>query len=212
MRGLQNLFDVTRFTGAGLAAPWSSLSTINMASGQIVEDLALTFELASRGNPPLLLVDAVVTSEFPHHDDAQMKQSARWSIGALTYAFRSGATWFFQGISKGRIQLAGAAIDLMVPPLTVFAAVLLAVAALTLVSWFLGSAIAVMLVGLAAAQLTLAIALGWVCYGRSVLPPSELAAVAQFIGSKFLVFGAKGRATTKTWTPTRGGKHNDQAK
>ena len=211
MRGLQNLFDVTRFTGAGLAAPWEALSVINMASGQIVEDLAMTFELASRGNPPLLLVDALITSEFPQHDDAQMKQSARWSIGSLTYAFRSGAAWLIHGLFKGRLQLVGAAIDLMIPPLTIFALLVLAVAALSVFSWLFGSAIAIMIAGLAAIQLIAAITLGWVCYGRSALPPAELAAVAQFLGSKFLVFGAKGRATAKTWTPTRGGEHDDHA-
>ena len=177
MRGLQNLFDVTRFTGAGIAAPWSAISTINTATGQIVEDLALTFELIDQGNSPLLLADAVVTSEFPQQEDAQMKQSARWSIGSLAYGFRSAAAWLMRGLVKGRLQLVGAAIDLMIPPLTILAALILAVMALSIVSLLLGNTVPLKLASLAAIQSLVAIALGWIYYGRAALPPAQLAAV-----------------------------------
>ncbi len=209
MRGLQNLFNVTRFTGAGFAMPWAAISKVDVGSGQIVEDLALTFELINQGDPPLLQPEALVTSEFPEHKDAQMKQAARWSIGSLTYTSRHGVAWMMRGFSKGQLQLAAAAIDLMIPPLTIFLLYILVAMVLSAVSWIFGSVTAMVLTGLAMMQTAVAISLGWTNYGRAVLPASDLVAVGRFVGAKFLVFGAKGRATAKTWTPTRGGDHSD---
>ena len=77
MRGLARLFDVTRFTGAGFAAPWRVLADIDLASGEIVEDLALTMALIRKGAAPVFVPGAVVTSEFPTDENALTRQSAR---------------------------------------------------------------------------------------------------------------------------------------
>lgn len=209
MRGLQTLFDVTRFTGAGLAAPWPAVATLRLGSGEIVEDLALTFELTKNGFPPLLIDDVTIESEFPLADDALTKQSARWSIGSLTYAARSSASWIAKGVAAGNPQLIGAALDLMAPPLTVFLFVNAGIIALAVLSWALGSAIALVLALLSFFLLTLSVAIGWWRFGREALPLSEFSGVFHFLLSKFSVFGAKGRASTKMWTPTRSDNQDD---
>ncbi|WP_428409948.1 glycosyltransferase family 2 protein [Hyphococcus sp.] len=208
MRGLARLFDVTRFTGAGFAAPWRALAGLDLASGEIVEDLALTMTLIRKGAAPLFVPDALVTSEFPTDDAALTRQSARWSIGSLAYGPRASATALVEGVAKGRFTQIGAAIDLMIPPLTVFVALLLGVAGLCLIAW--------MLTGVSGAfELALwalifaggAIVAAWFRFGRDALPPSALRGVIEFLASKLSVFGARGRESAKTWTPTRGGSN-----
>lgn len=209
MLGLQRLFDVTRFTGAGLALPWQAVSTLNLASGEIVEDLALTFELTKNGYPPLLASDALITSEFPQAEEALVKQSARWSIGSLAYAARSGFSWLGKGIVQGRPQLIGAAIDLMAPPLTVFLLCIICVMMISGVSWAFGSSTAIILSSMALVLTGAGVATGWARYGRNILPVAAFAGVFHFALSKLSVFGSQGRKSAKVWTPTRSENHDD---
>ncbi|MEZ5893835.1 MAG: glycosyltransferase family 2 protein [Parvularculaceae bacterium] len=212
MRGLQQIFGVTRFTGAGFAAPWRHVEDIDLASGEIVEDLAFTFDLIRKKAPPMLVHDAVVTSEFPADDAALARQSARWSIGSLRFASRASLAAFFEGLVKGNLALAAAAVDLMIPPLTIFIAALLAVLAFSLLAWIIVGASEPFWFSFWALVLTFAsVAIGWLRYGRDALPPSEFGGLARFLMSKLDVFSAKGRASAKTWTPTRGGDETERS-
>lgn len=206
MRGLARLFDVTRFTGAGFAAPWRALSELDLGSGEIVEDLALTMTLIRKGAAPVFAPDALVTSEFPTDENALTRQSARWSIGSMRYGLRASFSALGEGLSKGRFSQTGAAIDLMIPPLTIFIALQVALAGLCLFAWlFTGVSGAFMLSFWALVLTGAAIAAAWFRFGQDALPPSALRGVAQFLLSKLSVFGAKGRQSAKSWTPTRGG-------
>ncbi|PQA87303.1 glycosyltransferase family 2 protein [Hyphococcus luteus] len=205
MRGLQRLFNVTRFTGAGFAAPWPALADLQLASGEIVEDLALTMALIRKGAPPMLVADALVVSEFPTDDAALTRQAARWSIGSMRYSARAGLAALLEGVFKGRPSQIGAAVDLMVPPLTVFAA---ALTMLVLFGFLAGLFVgAWMLFALALCALVIAAAAvvaGWRRYGRDALPPESLGGLFALLASKASVFGSHGRKSAKSWTPTRG--------
>ena len=204
MRGLQRLFGVTRFTGAGFAAPWSLLADLDLASGEIVEDLALTMTLIRKGAPPLLVRNALVTSEFPTDDAALVRQAARWSIGSMRYSARAAFSALAEGVAQGRPAQIGAAIDLMIPPLTVFGA---ALAGLALAGFLAGVvagawwlfAIAVLALIISAS----AVIAGWRGFGQEALPPKALGGLLSLLASKTAVFGASGRKSAKTWTPTR---------
>ncbi len=204
MCGLQRLFGVTRFTGAGFAAPWAILEQAQLASGEIVEDLAFTLQLVKRGAPPMLVPGAVITSMFPLDDAALTRQSARWSIGSLRFAAREAPGSFVEGVSKGRVAQIGASLDFMTPPLTVFAGALLALTGASLMAWLaFGEPIAFQFSLFALALVIAAIAAAWVRVGREAMPLSALPGVVSFLVSKAAVFGAKGRESAKRWTPTR---------
>ena len=206
MRGLQRLFDVTRFTGAGFAAPWSVIESADLASGEIVEDLALTFQLARKGAPPLLVADAVIESEFPTGEEALTRQAARWSIGSMRYAARASLSALSDGVMRGKPALIGAAVDLMIPPLTIFMAALFAAAALGAVAWiWTGDATPFLLAVWALLLTATSIVAGWHGFGRDALPPEALHGAFDFLLSKLNVFGAAGRRSASGWTPTRGG-------
>ncbi|MEO1136329.1 MAG: glycosyltransferase family 2 protein [Pseudomonadota bacterium] len=206
MRGLFKLAGVTRFTGAGFAAPWRVLADLDLASGEIVEDLALSMELVKNKAAPVFHAPAIVTSTFPNDEQAQTRQAARWSIGSIRYAAQTAVTSFIEGIGRGRWRQVALALDLMIPPLTVFTAFLLAVNALSLLGWLATGAAAPFALAFVALALTVfSVILGWSAFGREALPLSALGGGFQFLLSKLNVFGAKGRDSTKRWTPTRGG-------
>ncbi|MEL7486582.1 MAG: glycosyltransferase family 2 protein, partial [Pseudomonadota bacterium] len=65
MAGLFRWFDVTRLTGTGMALPWRIATDLDLASGEIVEDLALSLALTRAGTPPVFAPDAVIRGTFP---------------------------------------------------------------------------------------------------------------------------------------------------
>ena len=209
MGGLQRLFDVTRMTGAGFAAPWNTIADLEIGSGEIVEDLALTFAFVSRGRAPMLCARARVVSEFPDAQRAQLIQSARWSVGSTNYARRHALGWLFRSFVGARPRLLGATIDLMIPPLTLFVAINIAVIGVGLLSLMLGSGTALGISLVAVSMTAGAIALGWFFYGRQALPPRDVGAALGVLLSRIKVFGREGRETTKTWTATRSNDGRD---
>ena len=64
--GLRKLGLPCQLTGTGMAFTWTTISTANLATGHIVEDMKLGVDLARSGSAPLFCPDALVTSEFPH--------------------------------------------------------------------------------------------------------------------------------------------------
>jgi cellulose synthase/poly-beta-1,6-N-acetylglucosamine synthase-like glycosyltransferase len=211
MRGLQRLFNVTRFTGAGFVAPWRQLENVQMGSAEIVEDLAITMQLIRQGAAPMLVADAVIESEFPGEDAALTRQSARWSIGSMRYGARASVGALIEGVKLERPQQIGAAIDLMIPPLTVFVSALLVIAGVCAAGWIAFGVSNPFALALAALVIAGgAIIAAWLKFGREILLASELCGLVQFLFSKVAVFGAKGRESAKSWTPTRSGSETDE--
>ena len=205
MRGLQSLCDVTRFTGAGFAAPWTMLADLDLASGEIVEDLALSMTLIRKDAAPMLISDALVTSEFPTDEDALTRQAARWSIGSLRYSARAALSALIDGAREKRASQIGAAIDLMIPPLTVFAGGLVALALISMLAGLVTGIWSAFILSLWALCIAAAaVTAGWFRYGREALPPESLRGLFALLASKLSVFGARGRKSAKSWTPTRG--------
>lgn len=205
MRGLDRLFGVSRITGAGIALPWRIASSLNVGSGEIVEDLALTLTLAEQKAPPLLLLEALVTSEFPIADDALAKQRARWEHGSQNLAARRAAPCFIKGVLSGNLRLSAIAMDLMIPPVVNLFALILAVFVLSIGALFAG-ALAPFGLSLGALVLfSVSVVAGWFMVGRQALPLSSLTGLLPFLAAKGRIYGAEGRTSAKQWTPTRSG-------
>ncbi|MHA7873219.1 MAG: glycosyltransferase family 2 protein, partial [Hyphococcus sp.] len=139
MRGLDRLFSVSRITGAGIALPWPIAGALDMASGEIVEDLALTLALTRQKNPPLFFPETLVTSEFPTAEEALAKQRARWEHGSQRLALKTAAPNFFLGLREGDARLSAIAADMMIPPVANLLMLILAVFALGLLGLVFGT-------------------------------------------------------------------------
>lgn len=206
MSGLQQLAGATRLTGSGMAFPWALISATPLASGEIVEDLGLTVKMIDAGAPPFLDLGAIVTSELARSGAGAMTQRARWEHGSLSMAARAAPRLFLKGL-KGDGKSLALAFDIAIPPLTVFAAILVAMLALSVVAAAFGAVGALKATVWSFLLFAGAVSTGWFAYGRDTLPPNALMGVASYLLSKMRVYGQEGRRSAKRWTRTdRGGE------
>lgn len=205
MAGLQELAGVTRLTGAGMAFPWAIISSMNLASGEIVEDLAMTIRLIERKQAPVLDLGAVVVSELAASEAGATRQRARWEHGSIRLALRYAPRLFLRGVS-GDLAALALAFDIAIPPLVMFAAMILIAMATSLPFALIGHDEPLKLAMAAAFVAGCAILGAWAAYGRTVLPPQAIGGLFGYLGSKLRVYGREGRKSTKAWTRTdRGG-------
>ena len=200
MSGLYQLFDVTRLTGAGMALPWPRAARLDLASGEIVEDLAMTLKLARDGAPPALNLDIVVASVFPETDEGVTLQRARWEHGSLRTAFSRAPGLLLDGVRERNWRLVALGLDILIPPLTLFAMALLGGFAASLLFGLLGARWAPGQAFWLLAVFGVSVALAWALFGRQTLPARDLPGLFQFLIGKVAVYGAKARASTRTWT------------
>ncbi len=205
MRGLSNLFNVTRFTGAGLAAPWGLVSRLDFGAADITEDLVMTLKMARAGAPPLFAPDVLVTSCFPEARDASVTQRARWEHGSLAVMARQALPALLRGVLRADLKLIVLALDAMIPPLVMLAASLIIAAGLSALAVGFTGPGPLFTVLASIALFALAVFAGWVCFGREALPASHLWALAPFIFQKLKIYGNRGRESSKTWTRTKRG-------
>ena len=119
-RGLQRLAGRVHLTGTGMAMPFDQFRASAKTRSSIVEDLALGLELAAAGHSPMLVLNAVVWSESST-EQGTLVQRRRWEGGYLSTALKWGLREAIQGVATGRPRAVLAGLDLMVPPLALFA-------------------------------------------------------------------------------------------
>ena len=202
MTGLSRLAGLTRLLGAGMAFPWEVARGLELGTAEIVEDLALTVTLTRARHAPLLLPRAAVASVLPTGEAASTTQRARWEIGSLGMARRVVGPLLAEGIAKGRPRLVALALDIAVPPLTVFGGLLAAVTVLSALPLLFGAALPLILALLACTAFGVAVLAGWLAHGREALPPAAIGALGGYAASKLRVYGGQGRASARTWTRT----------
>ena len=196
-RGLQRLAGRVHLTGTGMAMPFRLFRASAQVRSSIVEDLALGLELAEQGHAPQLIEDAFVWSGGSS-EQGTLIQRRRWEGGFLATATRYGP----RTILKGSI-LAG--LDLLVPPLALFAALnllVLAVAAvLTLASnaaWW-----PIVVHALLLALAGIAVFTAWLREGRRFVSLGVLARVPLYILWKLPMYlGLARRGAPGEWLRT----------
>jgi hypothetical protein len=187
-----------------MAFPWTILSKADLATGEIVEDLALTVKMIEAGAPPLLDLGAVVTSELPKTERGAATQRARWELGSLAMALRAAPRLFLRGL-EGEARSLALALDIAVPPLTALSGAIILVIALATPAALLGAPTALKIALFALALLAVSVAIAWTAYGRKTLPPRALLAIIPYVLSKTRVYGAEGRRSARRWTRTERG-------
>ncbi len=87
--GLAQLGLPCLLTGTGVALLWSGMTTVNLSSGSIVEDMKLGFDLAIAGTPPALCPSVTVVRPLPPSDATAKVQRTRWEHGHLQLITRA---------------------------------------------------------------------------------------------------------------------------
>ena len=202
MKGLWHLARTTRLTGAGAAFPWSVAAQLDLGSGEIVEDLALSISLAERGTAVRLNTHHLVSSTFPDSDEAAAVQRARWEHGSLRMLATRSAGLIAAAFGRGGWRAFALGLDVAVPPLVIFGMILVANWLVSTVIALAGPDLAFHAASLALVAAASAVGLGWLRFGRRVLPAQQLGALVGFVLSKTGVYGKKARASSAEWTRT----------
>jgi cellulose synthase/poly-beta-1,6-N-acetylglucosamine synthase-like glycosyltransferase len=175
--------------GTGMGLPWPLLQSLDLASGNIVEDMRMGLDCARLGHPPLFCPEALVTSRFPETRSAVRSQRTRWEHGHLAMILAQAPRLVVESLQgRGRGMLA-MALDMCVPPVALLVLLLLALCvaagALALATGALGPLI------VAAGELALlagVLALAWYRYGQEILPARAVLRVLPYVVAKIPLY------------------------
>lgn len=172
--GLNRLGLPCMLTGSGMAFPWPVIRDADLACGHIAEDLKLGLDMILDRKPPVLCLDAVVTSFFPAENYEQEYQRRRWEHGYLDIGFRYVPRLWFHGIRYFRYQLIAISFDLMVPPLALLCLLLLLGLAITGTGFVFGCKLPFFLLSSASVTFFLALILVRHKFAKEVISISQL--------------------------------------
>ncbi|QDS96090.1 Poly-beta-1,6-N-acetyl-D-glucosamine synthase [Roseimaritima multifibrata] len=191
-------------TGSGMAFPWSAIATIDVASGEIVEDLAIGLKLTRRRLGPKFCESAVVWSELPANPEAVVAQRTRWEHGYLATIFRDVPKLVRDFFKSGRITLLAVALDLSVPPLALLVLVSALVASLTLIYGLATNLwqpfLLVVLPGLSAA---LGLMAAWYGFARTQLPAKLVLSIPLYVLKKLNIYRRFVTKRQQDWVRTQ---------
>lgn len=186
--GLTNLGLPCLFVGSGMACPWEALQNVSLASGDLVEDMKLGFDLAIAQNPPMFCRDAVITASLPEGDAAAQSQRTRWEHGRLDLTRRYFPKLIGAGLRQGIVGPIALALDMSILPLSLLVTLWSGVAMLSLAFAFVGGLMPLVISVAGGICLGGAILLAWLQVGRQVLPLGQLLLVPVFIFWKLPIF------------------------
>ena len=203
-RGLQRLAGRVHLTGTGMAMPFRLFQASRKVRSSIVEDLALGLELADAGHAPMLVQEASVWSGGST-EKGTLTQRRRWEGGFIATALRQGPKEVWHGLTRANLRGVLAGLDLMVPPLALFAflnAAALAVAAL--LTFVLHAAWWPVLIQIALLALALlAIFAVWLREGRDYISLGVLVRLPMYVLWKLpMYFGLARRGAPAEWLRT----------
>lgn len=184
-RGYAKLGLPCQLMGSGMAFPWADIANVNLANGNIVEDLKLGVDLARAGAPPLFLERAIVTSYFPSTSAAQSVQRTRWEHGHLSMILTQAPMLFVQSIIRSNKHLLAMAFDLCVPPIALLVMLEGGVFVLATIAYLTGIAHSPLIISLfSVSALMLTIMLAWWGWARHVISLTTFLFIPIYVLSK----------------------------
>lgn len=188
-RGVCHAGGAAILTGTGMAFPWSMFERISLATDSIVEDLALSVDLAQSGEAPLFLEQAHVQSAAAS-EHATIGQRSRWEHGFLSVATTHAFPLLKHGFTTMNPTLILLGLHLLVPPLTFLVilsglnAMFLLVPALLIGNWYPFAFLALCLVAA-----LMGVLVNWALEGRIWLTPKALATLPIYLLWKLPIYG-----------------------
>lgn len=199
-RGLQRLTGRAHLTGTGMAMPYQLFQPSAYVRSSVVEDLALGLELAQAGHPPQLVNDAIVWSNASTVQGT-LTQRRRWEGGFLGTALPQGLREAWYALhGNPRSLLVG--LDLMVPPMALFAVLNAAALLLSaLLTWILAAAWWPVLAQIALLVLAAAAVFGaWLLEGRGFITLRVLVRMPLYVLWKLPMYlGLARHGAPKEW-------------
>jgi cellulose synthase/poly-beta-1,6-N-acetylglucosamine synthase-like glycosyltransferase len=181
-QGLHTLGFPGILTGTGMALPWSVIRSVSLASGNIVEDMQLSMDLAIAGYPTLFCPDVKVIGLLPQQEQAAKSQRTRWEHGHLQTIRSQVPVLLKAAIQQKRLDLLAIALDLCVPPLSLLILLWIGITVLASLAGVLTNFWWPTVILLAEGVLIfVAVLAAWLKFGRADLPASALLAAPFYI-------------------------------
>ena len=187
--GMHHLGCSTFLMGSGMALPWPLARDLPLASGQLVEDMLMTLDLARRGSPPVLCPQALVTSEFPVSRAGATSQRTRWEhghLGMIVSQVPSLLSDIRRGVGAGLVPLT---LDLCVPPKALLVLLLVSAVLLSGLNAAIGGSVGPLIFALLHVALFVgSVWLAWSRFGRDIVSPSEAFRVVKYVFGKIPLY------------------------
>jgi cellulose synthase/poly-beta-1,6-N-acetylglucosamine synthase-like glycosyltransferase len=169
--GLAGLDQSCQLMGAGMAFPWKVIRAADLANGWIVEDIKLGLQLAAAGHPPLFCPTAIVTSQFASSKSGAENQRRRWEHGHFLTMLKEVPCALGAALAGGNMPLLVLALDLLVPPLSFLALLLMLACLISGAAMLLGFGSGAFIISAACLGcFATSVCLAWRKYGREVMP------------------------------------------
>lgn len=187
--GLKHLGISTPLLGAGMAFPWLIIRSVNIASGNLLEDIKLGLDLSVIGYNSIFCPQAIVNAYLPSSLSAAKTQKTRWIHGYLQLIQTYIPILFKEAMRQRRFDLLLSILDLCIPPLTLLVMIWLGLTTISLIFAVLQiSAIPAMISLLAGLCLFAALTLAWVRFAFTSIPLSKLLTIPLYIFWKIPVY------------------------
>jgi hypothetical protein len=162
--------------GSGMALPWKLISSSNLATGHITEDMKLGIELTLQGTPPRFLSSARIVCQFFESSAVIKGQKSRWEHGHMAVMAEELPQLLWQALKQRKAAPMVLAMDLMIPPIAFYLMLLSAVQFLSCTgAWFFDALKPMAWVTASGfAALSLSVLVGWWFFGRHLLSMREL--------------------------------------
>jgi cellulose synthase/poly-beta-1,6-N-acetylglucosamine synthase-like glycosyltransferase len=189
--GLKALGMPCQLMGSGMAFPWTAIRSVDLSNAIIVEDLKLGLDLASNGHAPLFCPSSVVTSTFPSSAEGAMRQRQRWEHGHLSLVLKTAVPRLIKAIRQRDVNSLALALDLLVPPLSLFLAILTTATLGTAIALIAGLGVVAFLISLCSLVVViLMVVLAWGSCGRELLPAKSLTLLPSYVATKVRIYTA----------------------
>jgi cellulose synthase/poly-beta-1,6-N-acetylglucosamine synthase-like glycosyltransferase len=187
----------------GCAFPWTRLRYAPLATGNVVEDMKLSLDLAIAGKSPRYCPEARVSSEAPRGSHAVQTQRRRWEHGHLRTLLTQSPRLFMEAVRQRRVDLFGLALELSVPPLSLLF-LIWGIACLGALLWWGwgGNVLPAAVLACAGCATLLAILAAWVKFGRQQLPLTSLLLAPIYVLRKLPIYVAFILRPERMWVRT----------
>jgi cellulose synthase/poly-beta-1,6-N-acetylglucosamine synthase-like glycosyltransferase len=185
-----------------MAFPWKVISSVDLASGSVVEDLQLTIDLTKAGREPIFVSDARIWSHAAG-ETATLVQRTRWEGGFLATARQSALPLLYEGLRRCRWPEFWLAIHLLTPPLALLialnllAALLMGTLSIYLSDWVHVACVSVLQLGTAGSLLG-----SWLVGGKAYLPLAGILKLPAYVLWKIPMYARVFRGQKISWKRT----------
>lgn len=202
--GLKNLKTSSPLLGTGMAFPWLVISSVNVASGNLLEDIKLGLDLSIIGHNTIFEPQATVTAYLPSSSQAAKSQKTRWIHGYLQLIQSYIPILLKQAIHQKRFDLILSILDLCIPPLTLLVITWSGLMTVSLIFAFLQASWIPFIISLTAGLCLLtALTLAWAKFAITSIPLHKLLTIPLYIFWKIPVYLKFITAPQKVWVRTQ---------